>query len=112
VSAVLTKQSKVECIHQGTVSQGPGAIKLTVKGQAVLRAADVGPGISGCTYVPPVPPGGSTCVTVAALTPGNATKLRVAGVPVLLDTTAGTTSSTPVVGTLKVTAQQTKLTAK
>jgi hypothetical protein len=113
MSAVLTKDSSLKCNHPkpGDVTLGPGAGKLRVKGKPVLRVQDVGPAVSGCLYQHPTPAGAVPCTTVT-LTPGNAGKLKVGGVPVLLDTTTGITNSTPAPGTLVVTANQPKLTAK
>lgn len=115
MSAVLTKASQVTCGHPGAgaVKLGAGAVKLRVKGQPVLRAEDLGPDINpGCKFQHPNPAGAVPCSRVVSLTAGKALKLRVAGAPVLLDTTQGVTNSTPTPGFLKVTANQQKLTAK
>lgn len=114
MSAVLTKDSTVKCSHPtpGTVTLGTGAAKLRVQGKAVLRAQDVVTIASGCGFKHPTPQGAVPCSKVMELTRGTATKLRVGGVPVVLDTLQGTTNSSPTPGSLKVTANQPKLTAK
>ncbi|MBZ4422791.1 hypothetical protein [Myxococcus sp. RHSTA-1-4] len=110
MSGVLTKGSRVACSHTGGVQTGPGGAKLTVKRQAVLRAADVaGRGVDSAACTNPVTQTTRKCTTVLAVTAGPATRLTVGNVPVLLDTAAGTTDGP---GTLAVDAQQTKLKAK
>ena len=110
MSGVLTKGSRVACSHTASVATGAGGAKLTVKGKAVLRLGDVlGKSVDSASCTNPVTQTTRKCTTVVAVTAGPATRLTVGGLPVLLDTAAGTTDGP---GTLSVAAQQTKLKAK
>ncbi len=117
MSAVLTKDSSITCVHPGpgTVKLGAGG-KLRVKGKPVLRKQDVGPDITGCQFQLSPPAVAVKCTKVLTLAMESSTKLKVGGAPVMLDTLTGTTNSTtngaPTPSILKVTANQPKLTAK
>lgn len=93
--AVLTEASTVKCAHQGLVSVQASQSKVTVEGAAVLVVGDLmGKAISGCaTITNPATPA-LQCATVATEVPGMAARFTIGGVPVLLETVAGTTSGT------------------
>lgn len=112
MSKVLIRDSQVKCSHQGTVQLGPGAAKLKVNGKPVLLDADIqGMSVSGCTNTN-TSAGQKPCTVVASLAAGAATKLAVSGTPVRLETTNGTTDSTPPGTLAEVQAKQAKLSAK
>ena len=107
---VLTTAATVQCSHQGGVVLGPGASKLTIRGQPVLLDTDLlGNVDAACTNRPP-PTGRVPCTLVVQLTAGAARKLTVRGRPVQLEDTNGSTNSVPVPGTLVVSEPQNKLT--
>lgn len=93
---VLNASAVIRCVHgTGVVRPVPSQQRLKVDGQPVLLLTDlIGAPIAGCTNNDP-PRGILPCLTVVSVTAGQARKLTVGGVPVLLDSASGVTSSTP-----------------
>ena len=115
---VLTTGSNVTCGHSPGKVTTTGSSKLTVSGQPALpKTGIMGKPVSGCSTVPAADASGPTakpCLSVLAVSAGDATKLTIGGLPVMLDTLAGTTDGmvgkvTPQTS-LSATAIQTKLT--
>jgi hypothetical protein len=91
MSAVLTKDSTLQCTHQGTVTLIPSQSKLTINGQAALVDGDLSSApISGCQT--PVSQTSTKCLTVSTTAGGVAAKLTVGGKGVLLQDVNGQTS--------------------
>jgi len=119
---ILTKDAVLSCSHQGQIPIGNGNDRLTVNGVPVAikgQESDVDfttaqPPCQNTTASSPFPP--DPCITQPD-TSGLAAKLSVGGIPVLLDSAAGTTL--PKVSPAKIPAGtwsvvipgQTKLTA-
>jgi hypothetical protein len=111
VTAVLTKESTVECGHGGTVST-TGSAKLTVNQKGVLLkdGLDNGTVSSACSNVVDTSKNLAKCATLTA-SGGEATKLTVGDKPVMLASVIGSTDGKPPTPPPKIEAVQTKLTA-
>jgi hypothetical protein len=95
MSAVLTKESTLQCAHSGAVKLIPTQTKLTVAGNAVMVDGDLsGAPISGCLTVTDPNTSALTCLTVVSASGGVATKLKVGGKGVLLQDVSGQTNGT------------------
>lgn len=112
MAQVLTTAATVTCGHGGTLTLVSSA-KLTVGGKPVLLAGAIkGRDVTGCLTVDATdpPPAGTPkalhCRTVSAITSGLSRKLTVLGLPVVLDTLAGSTD-----GMVEHITPQTKLKA-
>lgn len=85
--AVLTTNSKVPCLHEGSVATS-GMSRLRIDGGRALSEDGVaGRVVSGCKT--PTDDKNAPCTTATSVTAGAATRLAVDGAPVLAATLAG-----------------------
>ena len=88
MTQALTQTTLATCAHQGRAEAQPLTRQVAIDGSPLLAAADV-PLISGCTLPPPA---GGPCTTATFATA--AARVRLAGQPLVLQTSVALASPT------------------